>query len=304
MFNKILVPLDGSDLAEKAIPYAKIVAKNKESELILFAVSPVTSADRQDKLLKAYLESTAKALNSPELKISIAVANGIVAEQISDFVEKYKIDLVVISTHGHSGIKRWMIGSVAVKVIHSVKTPVLLIKSQAASPEKAKIEKILLPVDGSPFSKAPIPYIEEIIRGTKAKVILLQAAEPPIVPSYEEGRPISPTWQKFKDDLWAQLEEHDSKNLKKLEVELASRGMNVTSQVVRGDAPESIIETAGKENVDLIVMSTHGRTGVNRWAFGSVASRIVEESDQPVLLIRPSIPFEPSVATIPLKLPS
>src|SRR4030043_1212519 len=293
-YRRMLVPLDGSELAERAIPYAKTIAKTKGSELILFTVS-IAAVEQLDRPMKAYLEHNANALQSQGIKASIAIAYGNVADAIVSFADKSNIDLIIISTHGYSGIKRWVLGSVARKVLYGTCVQVLLTKSKSPKVSQGELKKLLLPLDGSPFAEAPITFIEELTKGTKTEIALTTVCEPPLVPSYGD-RPINPTWKKHRDALWAETRKRASEYLNKVKTKLEKQGVIVKSQVIPGDlgrVGESIIQAAQKEKVDLIVMTTHGRSGVSRWVYGGVANRIVEQSAQPVLLIRPSVPKEP-----------
>lgn len=291
-YKKILVPLDGSELAEKALPYTNTIAKIKNSEVVLFAVSITTPGSRRARLLKTYIDVNAKSLKTKGIKVSAAVAYGDVAEEIIEYANKNKVDLIVISTHGYSGIKRWILGSVTQKVLYGTCTPVLLIKSKSPEIPKVEFKKILLPIDGSSFSEATFPHVESLTRDTNAEVILIQVSEPPVVPSYG-NRPINPTWEKYRDTLWTESQKQASEYLEEVKSNLSKRGIKIKSQVIEGKIGETahnIMQLARKKNVDLIVIATHGRTGISRWVYGSVATRIVEESVQPVLLIRPDTP--------------
>ena len=290
-YRRVLVPLDGSELAERAIPYARTIAKTKGSELVLFTVS-IASVEQLDRPMKAYLELNAKELQSQGIKASVAIAYGNVADEIVSFADKNNIDLIIISTHGYSGIKRWVLGSVAGKVLYGTCVQVLLTKSKSPKVSQVELKKLLLPLDGSPFAEAPIPFIEELTKGTKTEIVLTTVCEPPLVPSYGD-RPINPAWKKHRDELWAETQKQASEYLNKVKTKLEKHGMKVKSQVIQGDlgkVAESIMQAAQKEKVDLIAMTTHGRSGVSRWVYGGVANRIVEESLQPVLLIRPAMP--------------
>ncbi len=294
-YRRVLIPLDGSELAERAIPYAKTIAKTKGSELILFTVS-IASVEQLDRPMKAYLELNVKELQSQGIKASTAIAYGSVADEIVSFADKSKIDLVIISTHGYSGIKRWVLGSVARKVLYGTCAHVLLIKSKAPKASQVEFKKVLLPLDGSPFSEIPILSVEELLKGTKAEIVLTVVSEPPLVPSYGD-RPINPTWGRHQATLWAEMQKQASEYLEKLEAKIEKRGAKVKSQVIPGElgkVAENIMQVAQEENVNLIAMATHGRTGASRWVYGSTANRIVEQSLQPVLLIRPSKPEETS----------
>jgi nucleotide-binding universal stress UspA family protein len=291
-YQKILVPLDGSDLAEKALPYTKTIAKLKNSEVILFAVSITNAGGRRDRLLKSYLDVNAKGLESHGIKVSTVVTYGDTAEEIIEYADKNKVELIIISTHGYSGIKRWMLGSVTQKVLYGTCTPVLLIKSKSPEISEVEFKKILLPLDGSPFSEVAFPFVKELVKETKTEIILLEVSELPIVPSYG-SRPINPTWEKYQDTMWLELQKQATEYLGKIKSDLSEKGFKVKSQVIKGQPGEisqNIMQVAKEEKADLVIITTHGRTGVSRWVYGSVTNRIVEEASQPVLLIRPSIP--------------
>jgi len=287
-YRKLLVPLDGSRLAEKALPYAKALSKTKGSEIILFTVS--TASEQFDRPIKAYLDLTAKELKSQKIKVSTAVAYGNVAEEIIKFAQKGKIDLIIISTHGHSGIKRWMLGSVALKVLYGTCTPVLLAKSKAHKISKVEFKKILVPLDGSPFSETSMPYVKELAKGAGSEIILLRVSEPPILPA-DRSPAIKPSWEEYQSMLMAKIQQQALEYLEKIKAGFETSAIKI--QTALGKAADSILQAAQKENVSLIAMTTQGRTGISRWVYGSVANRIVEQSLQPVLLIRPSKPEEP-----------
>lgn len=292
-YERILVPLDGTELAEKALPYAKSVAKLKGSTLILFAVSLTIFAERRDRLYSSYLEVKAKELNDEGIKAATATSHGYIAQEIVKFA-KEDIDLIVMSTHSYSGAKHWMFGSVTQKVLFGTEIPVLLIKG--TSPElSGEFNRILVPVDGSPFSEASFPYIEELTANTDKEVILLHICEPPLVPSYG-SRPINQTWKKHRDNMWEEMEKLSVNYLTKQMTALKKKGVNVKTRVVKaqtGEVVKTIMQVSKEENIDLMVIATQGRAGERRWVYGNVANRIVEEITQPLLLVRPpkSVPL-------------
>jgi nucleotide-binding universal stress UspA family protein len=295
-YKKILVPLDGSGLAEKALPYAKSIAKLKNSNVLLFAVSLTIFVDRRDRLFASYLEVSAKELNKKGIKATTATSYGDVAREIVKYANNNKIDLIVMATHGYSRAKQWMFGSITQKVLYGTEIPVLLIKSK--SPEvSGEFNRILVPVDGSPFSEATLPYVEELTKKTNKEILLLHICEPPIVPSYG-SQPINPTWKKYRDNMWEETEKLSTNYLNKTMAVLKKKGLKVKSRVIKaqsGEVAKTIMQISKEENIDLIVIATQGRTGVRGWVYGSVASKIVEDSSQPVLLVRPatSIPSSP-----------
>jgi nucleotide-binding universal stress UspA family protein len=290
-YKRLLVPLDGSELAERALPYAQNIAKTMGSEITLFTVS-IASVEQLDRPMKAYLELKAKELQAQGIKASLAVAYGTVPDEIVGYADKNNIDLIIISTHGYSGIKRWVLGSVARKVLYGTGVQVLLIKSKAPKVSKVELKKLMLPLDGSPFSESPIPFIRQLMKDSHAEIFLTLVCEPPLVPSYGD-HPINPTWEKHRDEVWLEAKKQAAEYLKKIEAVLKRQGMKVRAQVIPGElgrVAENLLQAAEKDKIDLITMATHGRSSVSRWVYGGTANRIVEQSVQPVLLIRPSKP--------------
>jgi len=294
-YKKILVPLSGSELAEKALPYAKSIAKLKKSQVILFAVSLTIFVDRRDRLFSSYLEVNAKELNTEGIKTTTATSYGDVAEEIVKYANNNKIDLIVMATHAYSKAKQWMFGSVTQKVLYGTEIPVLLMKSKSLE-VSAEFNRILVPVDGSSFSESVFPYVEELTKKTNREVLLLHICEQPIVPSYG-SHPINSTWKKRRDDMWGEMEKLSTSYLKKTVAALKKKGVKVKSRVIKaqtGEVVQTITQVSKEENIDLLVIATQGRAGVSRRVYGSVANRIVEELSQPILLIRPTTSIPPS----------
>jgi len=294
-YQKILVPLDGTELSEKALPYAKSIAKVKNSSVVLFAVSLTVFAERRDHLFASYLELTANKLNEEGIKAVTATGYGDVAEEVLKYTNNNNIELIVIATHGYTGAKRWMFGSITQKVLYGTTIPVLLIKSK--TPEASmEFNRIMVPVDGSAFSESTFPYVEELAENTDKEILLLHICEPPVVPSYG-SRPINPKWKKYRDDMWTETEKQATNYLKKITTAMTKKGLNVKSRIAKaqtGEVAKIIMKISKEENIDLITIATQGRTGVNNLVYGSVTHKIVRESLQPLLLIRPEAAVPPT----------
>jgi len=294
--KKILVPLNGSELAEKALPYAKSIARLKKSMLVLFAVSLTIFVERRDRLFSSYLEVNAKELNKEGIKATIATSYGNVAKEIVKYANDNKIDMIVMATHGYSGAKKWMFGSITQKVLYGTEIPVLLVKAKGTQVSE-EFKRILVPIDGSPFSEATLPYVEELTRRTDKEVILLHICEPPVVPSYGT-QPINPSWKKYRDEMWSETEKLSTNYLDKMMAAMKAKRVKIKPRVIKaqtGEVAKTIMKISKEEKIDLLVMAAQGRAGVTRWVYGSVANKIVEESSLPVLLVRPaaSIPTSP-----------
>jgi nucleotide-binding universal stress UspA family protein len=294
-YKKILVPLNGSELAEKALPYAKSIARLKKSQVVLFAVSLTIFAERRDRLFSSYLEVGAGELNKEGIKTATATGYGDVAKEIVKYANNNDIDLIVIATHGYSKAKKWMFGSITQKVLYGTEIPVLLIKSKSHE-VSAEFKRILVPLDGSPFSESTLPYIVELAKKTNKEILLLNVCEPPIVPAYGLN-PINPKWKKYRDDMWGEIEKLAKTYLEKTVTVLKKKGVKAESSVKRaqsGEVVKTIMQVSKEEHVDLVAIATQGYTSVNRSVYGSIANSIVEQLSQPILLIRPVTPLPPS----------
>ncbi len=284
-YRKILVPLDGSVIAEAALAYAALIAGRNKAEMVLLTVcdrdNETTTRPRQ-----AYLEQKEEELRAGGLKVSTAVVCGNTVEQIAVYALRNMIDLLTISSHGYSGFKRLLLGSVAGRVIDYVKIPILLVKAGKAAKEKPELKRILLPMDGSQFSETSIPYAQSVIGGTDAEIELLTVAKPPLVPS-DRSANIKPSWEEYRDALVADAKEQATAYLERVRTAFTDEKTSVKLLVEMGKPADSIMQAAEREQVHLIALSSHGRTGAERVFYGSVARRLIDESGIPLLLIRP-----------------
>jgi nucleotide-binding universal stress UspA family protein len=284
MYRSLLVPLDGSELAEQSLPYVKEIAQAFNSEAILLTVCP--PGDPLKHVLAEYLEKKAEGLKSPKLKVRPLCIEGEPAEAILDFAAGNKIDLIVISTHGKGGLSRWPLGSIATKVVQRSHIPVFLVRSVERAAVAVSLKKVLAALDGSQFAEAIIAHAESFARAMGGKVVLLQVIEPVKAPQLV----IYKDWEKVEKDLVAKLQREAERYLGRKKTFLEGKGVKVGVQLLQGRPAETILQYAAENDIDLIALTTHGFSGVTRWAYGSVASRVVEASTRPVLLVRPPLP--------------
>jgi len=307
LFKRLLVPLDTSELAEIALPYAKELAIKLGAEVILMHVK--TSADAPDKPdHRAYLSKMA-AITEQDIKKSPALPPGekvkvdsaIIgspsrlnhpAEEIVDYAEKENISLIVIATHGRTGIRRWTLGDTANKVARSSKTPVLLIRASNDVPESIHLDKIMVPLDGSKQSEAVLSLIENLASKLKAAVSLFNVVEPPyhFYPQMEGigyyggyGMVRVP----YTDEEVKPMREISEKYIQSVSEKLMAEGIKTSYEVKVGLAGEEIISAEEEIRPDIVAMSTHGHSGFGRWENGSVADKVLHYGKTPLLLMRP-----------------
>ena len=221
-----------------------------------------------------------------DIKITTIVEAGEPTENICKLVETNKIDLIMMTAVSISGMKIGkMLGSVTDHVCQTVAIPVMLIRPQNQIPTDRKlrlINHVLIPLDGSELSKLALPAGEELSAKLKVPVTLFQMAT--TVRLYNDVSGSSPyiDYTRVNDDE----KKHAISEMSLLEQELRAKGLNAKSIVTTGsDAANEIIELCNKSGVDLVVMSTHGRSGLGRWVFGNVAEKILRHGETPLLLV-------------------
>jgi nucleotide-binding universal stress UspA family protein len=283
MWKKILVPLDGSDLAELALPYAKELAGAFNSELILLYVSEAD--DEHLHMHQLYLEKLAGQMKKMVKRVSPVVISGKPVEEIVKYTEKSDIRLIVMASHGRSGIIPWATGGIASKVIDATGVPLLLIKESKRRrkvKEKHLISRILLPLDGSEAGEAAITRAKELKSRLEAEVILLG-----VVPTGQHIRTVGGLdYILFPEQeieaYRAEAREYLEKVYKRLK-----RGKGELKVEIRlGEVTKEILDFAREKRVNLIAISSHGHSGMTKWVFGSTAQKIMQDSPIPVLVVK------------------
>jgi len=296
MYKKILVPLDGSELAEIAVPYAEGLAARLKAELILITVcpelDPMYAFTDNPELRRAgasqYLRRIAEELSKENIDVRTEAKLGHCASTIIDASEQEGADLIVIATHGRSGLARWVLGSTADKITRAATKPVLLIRAKKDQPDvraKGIFNRILAPLDGSIAAESVLPHVEALAKEFGSELILFRAVprETYVVPVGTEGA--YELSQAPEELINAQLK--DSREyLEEIKAPLSVKGFPVTAATDIGDPGDEIIEQAERHDVGLVAMCTHGRSGIDRWVYGSVATKVLNGGTTPLLLVR------------------
>ncbi len=320
MFERILVPLDGSERAERALPVAAQLAHVSGGSVILLRVAAGTAlaiwAMRETpELIKETIESAkaraadylARVAASPELAgltVQTQVQSGVPAQCILSAAQEHLADLIILGSHGETGFKRWLLGSVAQQVTRHSPVPVLVLHERGSVPTHLSSEdqqpiRILVALDGSSLAEValmPAAYLSAALSAPArgALHLALVVPLPELAISSQRG------------DLPAMRDEAKRQAMAYLEAvmhrldqgELASLDLQITASVaIQPDVAETLISMAetgahleGSEPAGgsyVLALATHGRSGVNRWMMGSVAERILGATILPLLIIRP-----------------
>jgi nucleotide-binding universal stress UspA family protein len=294
VFERILVPLDGSEIAETALPYSEELAGRLDSEVVLYHVHG-PEQQQQERTHQIYLDKLAETVRrnvgkgqtqGTAIKVTTKVEVGEATENICNFVRGNKVNLIIMTAVSASGLKIGkMLGSVTDHVCRTVPIPVMLIRPQNVRPTDAKrrlINHILITLDGSELSKLALPVGDILASKLKVSATLFQMAN--MTPFYGDGTRDYPYTEHTKFDEDEKKRVNDE--LVKIETELRQRGLNVTHLVTNGfDAANEILDVSKRIGVDLVVMSTHGRSGLDRWILGSVAEKVLRHGETPLLLV-------------------
>jgi nucleotide-binding universal stress UspA family protein len=298
MYKKMLVLLDGSELAEVVFTYARELSARLKIKPELLHVC--AQAD-QMPMCRAYIENMAEKLRKSiesnktgtrtgekEIVVKGTAVVGYPADEILKYADECKADIIMLSTHGSSGIRRWGLGSVADKVIHETKVPIWLVPSQLREEiifDKMPRRSILIPLDGSKLAEAVIPYVEDLIkqRGKEIEIILVNVARKSPVPAA-----ISIGEKRFAGEDFARMKTIGEDYMHDIAEKLRQKGHKVQIEQLIGDPAEEIGRFAAKSQPLVIAMSTHDRTGFDQIIFSSVAEKTLRRIQKtPLFLIRP-----------------
>lgn len=295
MYKRILVPLDGSELAQLTMPFAEKIAGRLGSRIMLLYVSESLEDSRNPErqlylqrmitVAKADIKQYTDKLKRKRIKVESAILVGDPASEIVDYAQKEDFSLIVMSTHGRSGIKRWALGSVADRVLRGTEKPIVLVRARQVSPDtiaESLFGKIIVTLDGSRESEAVIPYIEELAGGVEAKIVLLHVIEPSYRFSTAGGFKYEGYSEKKKKSMRAFYDNY----LEGIAASLGRRGIDARFQVKFGEVAEVIIKFADETGADFIAMTTHGRSGIKRWALGSTADKVLQSGNTSLFLVK------------------
>jgi nucleotide-binding universal stress UspA family protein len=303
VYTRILIPLDGSKAAEQVVPYARTCARGLNLPVELLAVVDVrallTSVERarlvdslaeQESLKsKEYLESIANRFAGSRVKRS--VEQGGAAEVIIEKAAADSSTLIAMTTHGRSGLNRWLLGSVAEKVLRATTNPLLLVRAvhEGKVEGEATLRSIVVPLDASEVAESVLPSITRLAKELGLEIFLFRAYTNPYSPFTSGSGPYAVNL----DQLTASVRDEARNYLEEKLAELEKQGVEEISYLLQeGIAADEIVAVGSHTPDSLIAMCSHGRSGVKRWVLGSVTETVVRHSDSPVLVLRPARPGE------------
>jgi len=297
MYRQMLIPLDGSNVSEQVLPYARLLARKLNLPVELLAVvdavglaaclSPDDKRNVESFIANTLSDSAAFleriSTTFPEASVKCTVEKGRPGEVV---IEKAAADsgtLIAMATHGRSGIDRWLLGSVAEKVLRGTRNPLLLVRAANGGQRDGEVilKSVIVPLDGSPLAEKALSHAAVLAKRMNLELLLFRAYTlTQIISTYDD---YIPDWNKLE----AVSKGEAVRYLDQKARELKENGLTHVSPVVsEGEAAEQIVDLGHRTANSLVVICSHGRSGVGRWVLGSVAERVARHSIGPVLLIR------------------
>ena len=321
MFQHILVPLDGSTRAEQALPVAARIARATDGSMLLVQVvnqpidysggwAPLVAGEIIEVEMDGatdYLKAVAASQILAGIETRTEVSLGMPAQYLIAVTEAHESDLVVLCSHGRTGLTRWALGSVAHSLVHQSAVPVLVLRQEdvlslSANGEQPRPLRTLVPLDGSPLAEAalsPAAHLTAALAAPAQGALHLVQVVKPFPATAEEGvvsELNAEALQRAKGYLATVAERLQAtvKDFKLAVTYSAKLGTDVASTLVslaehgsKGIPHDESGAYRGIGSCDLIAISTHGRGGLERWVMGSVTDRVLNTTKLPMLTVRP-----------------
>ena len=289
-YHRILVPLDGSELAEMAMAPAMEIASIMKAEVhclqvitgLTLNLDPTLNQriiDAREQMANLYLRSLRDRFIGSEVNIITSTTSGSAAKSIIDYVKEEEIDLIVMSSHGQSALSRWVYGNVAVKILRRAPCDTLMIRPLGTAESLPK-ERVMVPLDGSPLSERALIPAVALASAWNLELMLLRVSSP----LFSDQDPSSS--HDFFDEIEERLDEEARAYLLGIQAVQARDSLSIRAEIASGPEAATIIDTANKNEVDLIVMSSHGRSGVELWLMGSVSEKVLRKATCSTLIVR------------------
>jgi nucleotide-binding universal stress UspA family protein len=277
--ERVLTLLDASNYAEQALPVASFVCEMTGGKLTLLSSSRDFTDGEKKEAIKKYLKSTAKKVRSTGIQVNteIRLAPPVTAARELE-VEK-GVDLVVVTTRGGSGEKNWKEGGLSRKLVHQLDAPVLLVQVyESGAPIAPHCARILIALDGSVFAEQLLPYARTFGRQFNCELMLVCV---PVVPESEKYRAPDRVVRTIRKQTVEKMETY----LTLVADSLRSEGLHVRTVVYGSNPARDIVEIGKREGVDLIMITSQGRGGLDLILMGSVAQKVVQLTDSPVFIL-------------------
>lgn len=310
MFNHILIPLDGSSLAECVLPHVVAIARAFEAQVTVLRVVEQPPAIGQTRSVdplswnivkseaEAYLSGVALRLEEVDLRVDSVLLEGHAAESVIQFAHDKDVDLIMLSSHGRSGLSGWNVSSVVQKILLRSYLPMMIVRAyQPTTLELSDLRyrKVLVPLDCSQRAECVLPVVTSLADFHDPQLLFVHVVRKPEIP---QRTPLTQEDIGLADQITQRNREGAAKYLSQLQPQMISAAFNVrTCMTVSKNVAATLHEMAEDEGVDLVVLSAHGHSFVPKWPFGGATINFIAYGTQPLLIVQ-DVPPEEAILTI------
>jgi nucleotide-binding universal stress UspA family protein len=302
MFNSILVPLDGSQLAECVLPHAAAFARAFDAEITLLRIleknqTGVTAQlfdllNWQIQKTKAslYLEEIEGRLKESNIRVRSVILEGLVAEGINEYAQNQGIKLIILSSHGRHGLTQWGISSITQKIILSAPTSVFIVRAHQQNIPSVELsaiplyQHILVPLDGSQRAEHVLPIITQLAHVHKPKIHLVHVVHPP-----EMARQMPPASEDIdlSNRVVARNREEAGHYLEQVKSRSYLDDITVQPHLVTSDhTAAALYQVVEQEHIDIVILNAHGYSGKHQWPYGSVVNNFILYGKVSLLIVQ------------------
>ncbi len=299
MFDPVLVPLDGSLLAECVLSHAVAIARAFESKVILLRVLDKNQASEKTQLFdlvnwqinktgaKLYLEKIRDRLQKSGLRIETAVLEGMVAESITEYAQSHGTKLIILSSHGRSGLSQWGLSSITQKIIFSAPTSVLIVRARqpaSSEPLERQYAKIVVPLDGSRRAENVLPMVSLLARYHRSQISIVHVVK---TPEMARQMPLAREDVELSERIVARNREEAIRYLDQVRYHSPLEGIDLHTRLLTSDNAAAVLhDMVDQENIDMVALSAHGYSGNNQWPYGSMVNNFILYSKVPLLIVQ------------------
>ena len=294
MFDPILVPLDGSPLAECVLPHVVATGRAYNAKITLLHVLDKSRSGDSEKSFdllnwqirktsaKLYLDRIGDQLQKSGLQTDTIILEGLVTESITEFAQSQGMKLVILSSHGQSGLRKYGIGSITDEIILGAATSIFIVR--ASELKDLPYHRILVPLDGSWRAENVLPMVTLLARIHKSQVHIVHVVKTPDLP-----RRLPPVQEDIdlSNRIVARNREEALQYLDQIGLNSALAGIDVkTHMIISNNATLALHELVDREQIDLVALSAHGYSGNNQWPYGSMVNNFILYGKVPLLVVQ------------------
>jgi nucleotide-binding universal stress UspA family protein len=307
--------LDGSQLAECVLPHTVAIASTFDAEITLLRMLEKNQAGSSAQLFdllnwqinktKAtlYLEKTKARLQESKVRARATVLEGLVAEGITEYAQNQGMKLIILSSHGHTGLSKWGISSIAQKIILSAPTSVLIVRAHQHDIHAGALsaipvyQRILVPLDGSQRAENVLPILTQLAHYHKSQIHIVHVVQ---TPEMARQMPPRPEDIDLSNRVVARNREEAEHYLEQVKARSILEGIAVQTHLITSDnAAVALHRVAEQENIDMVTLSAHGYSGNQQWPYGSMVNNFILYGKIPLLIVQ-DLPAKQESMPLPL----